>query len=73
MGINATINKREEPESSEYPCLKISNGLVVLFTKQRTGTAIVLDSSWHKIGRFSDAWIESNFKPFQGSVTLENE
>jgi len=73
MGIKVTINKREEPENPKYPCLKVSGDIVVLFTERYTGTVVVGWSCFSTIGKYSDTWIEKNFKPLQGSVTLEND
>ena len=72
MGIKVTINKKEVPEKSEYPCLKISRlETLVYFTGPRAGT--VLSASSGHVGEYSADWCESNFEPFNGTVTLEND
>ena len=57
----------------EYPILKKSDitGLIVLFTSKKTGVAIKVDKS-NRIGQFSEDWLEDNFLPYTGTVTLEN-
>jgi len=71
--MQSTINY--ETETSRYPYLGIlevelnePNPLIVLFTDYRTGVRV----SGAHIGEFSTAWAETQFVPFEGTVTLSN-
>ena len=56
-----------------YPKLMITNyGLIVLFTSEETGTVINKINDY-KLGYYSDDWNDSNFKDYNGEVTLKNE
>ena len=73
--IESTLNETKKTEAKpKYPCLKISEeGLVVLFTKERTGT-VLIESSQRKlrVGFYGDSWLDDLFKPFDESITLKN-
>jgi hypothetical protein len=62
-----------KPKLTEFPCLMCSRwGSVVLFTDPFTGT-VVLSAPGNTLGFYSDKWTASDFKPFYGSVTFEND
>ena len=74
MAIKSEVESRMVSEEKSYPCLKIGkvSGTVVLFTHERTGTVVGGGVS-HRAGDYSFAWTRSDFKPFNGKVTLSNE
>lgn len=43
----------------------------VLFTRPNTGVCIT-DDYW-PIGEYSSNWVEDNFMPFNGEITLSND
>ena len=71
--VKATVDFANSIKEDDYPCLKASDGkqFVVLFIKKKTGIVVSHDKVW-PIGHFSSDWGESFFKPFNGTVTLEN-
>jgi len=75
MGIKVTINKKEVPEKSEYPCLKRSkDGVIVYFNAPREGLVVQgIGELYNKPGTYLTVWYEDNFTPFNGTVTLEND
>ena len=70
------VGKPKKPEVPEYPCLKISktSGVVVLFTKAHTGTAVHVPNSSYftQLGDGSLTWFEDNFETLRGTITLSN-
>jgi len=71
--IKSTVVKAEEKKADEYPCLKISDfGQIVYFTGPKTGVKLT-GGEYYKDGHLLQDWAEYNFKPFNGTVTLENE
>ena len=71
--IKVTVNQAEAAQ--EYPCLMISEetGLVILFTSHGVGTVIVASKVMDdKLGERKARLVMSRFKPFHGTVTLEN-
>jgi hypothetical protein len=61
-----------EPKA-KFPCLMIAyNGEIVLFTSSSTGTCVHSDSTHQGMGRHLNRWSMGNFKPYNGSVCLEN-
>jgi len=72
MGIKAIV-KEAATKGTKYPYLKESeNGTIVLFFAQNSGVS-VCKSYYHDVGEYSNTWLESDFKPFHGTVTLVNE
>ena len=74
--MKSKLNKQEqEPAEATYPCLKKSNGgLVVLFTDEETGTVVVPDG-FSDLGYYHEGWDECGsftILPKGQSITLEN-
>lgn len=73
MGIKTT-----QPENvswgRKYPYIGKSHhcGLIVLFTKGSTGTALISTED-HNTGDHRADWNEAEFSPLVGYITLENE
>lgn len=66
------------PPRTEYPCLKKFENdqgqwCVVLFKSFFTGTVVHVGSNggW-LLGDHSNSWIEDEFKPFAGAVSLSD-
>jgi len=61
---------------SEYPCLKIfinaEGDTIVLFTSTKAGCCVYTTHPDNKLGDFSDAWGESAFVVFTGTIELSN-
>lgn len=59
-----------------YPYLGRSRefDFIVLFKEPRTGTVVLAtnQAQW-KLGEYSTEWVESNFDPVCGSVTLTQD
>lgn len=73
--MKATVNEKEA-KKREYPMLKCSGGCVVLFTAPKTGTFVGFYGGYsldYKIGDYRTDWIDREFVPFTGTVTLEND
>ena len=72
--MKSKLNK-QEPAEVTYPCLKKSEGnLVVLFTDENSGTVVVPDG-FYELGYYDEDWDEcGEFTPLpEGqSITLEN-
>ena len=74
--MKSTLNKQEqEPAEVTYPCLKKSEGdLVVLFTDENSGTVVVPDE-FIELGYYDEDWDECGsftILPKGQSITLEN-
>lgn len=55
----------------KYPYLGISNeGSIVWFTEKETGIALKYPNREECVS-VTGAWIESDFRPFQGTLTIE--
>jgi len=72
MGIKAIV-KETATKGTKYPCLKESEtGAIVLFFAKNSGVSVC--KSYHNdVGEYSNTWLESDFIPFHGTVTLVNE
>lgn len=69
------VTVKEVKKERKYPYIgihEIHMGLIVLFSKQNKGTVLQPDKSY-SIGEYSHTWVESNFKPFEGTVELSND
>lgn len=64
--------KGETEKGKEYPFIGVTNNekLIVIFSEE--GIGIVIGGSDYGLGHLSDDWSMNNFKPFKGTVTLEN-
>lgn len=57
----------------KYPYIGISpTNTIILFTSKNTGTVLDGGSLQWNIGHYADDWNEDKFKPFDGSITLNN-
>ena len=64
------IEKTYKPKS-EYPCIKICSDLdIVLFTAPYKGTILKSISNAWKLGTYLEDWVEEQFKPFYGDITI---
>jgi len=74
--MKSTVTEKPCEKKSKYPCLMLSgiNGMVWLIYKSGCGTRIT-DKTEHTdvIGFFNDNLDMEDFKPFHGSVCLEND
>ena len=56
-----------------FPKLMIdSDGLIMFFFKNRIGVVVSPDSE-REVGYYDDTWYMSDFKDYEGEVTLKNE
>lgn len=58
----------------KYPYLGkyIGGNLIVLFTKQDTGTSLNTSDD-KRIGHYTESWAESRFEIFHGEVIIKSE
>ena len=74
--IKVTVDKKDDESEIKYPLLMqhYKNKNIVLFSEDERGMliteGIIVDS---KAGHISNDWDMDRFKPFKGSITLENE
>jgi hypothetical protein len=67
------------PDTTTYPCLKVlvdyrldeERSQIVLFSSASEGVVVHADKGF-PVGHHSTAWMPSMFKPFKGTITLEN-
>lgn len=63
--------EQAETHKWNFPCYGISKeGLIVLFSEEKTGTVITRESAW-KVGYHANDWHMSFFTPFKGKITIE--
>lgn len=72
--MNSKIIEQPAEKKTEYPCLKIADGgLVVLFTRPEQGTVLKVDDFPSlKIGEYSSSWDEKSFTLFTDKLELSN-
>ena len=71
--MKSSIAESQKEVSPSYPCLKIKDELVVLFTKQEEGMVMYSKISYlWNVGEYRTEWNESAFSAFHGEVTLTN-
>ena len=76
--IKVTAKNKPTDDKPEYPCLMeySISGVIIIATGKNgdayIGTCIKVGSSTRKIGADSKDWSRL-FKPYHGSITLENE
>lgn len=68
----ANMKENKDLIIHEYPFVGINPSLrdVVVFTKPNTGFA--LNSKGFTKGHFSTTWIQQNFCPFSGTITVKD-
>lgn len=72
--VNKVDNKKHE---FLYPfigiCSERGNEVIVLFSKENTGTVIFSNcNNDHEIGDYADNWYMNSFTKYNGKITLEN-
>lgn len=63
------------PAPVTYPFLGIAlngSGLVVMFSDKTTGTVVGTGNTGNTLGYRHNCWAPDEFKPFVGSITLQN-
>lgn len=69
--MKITFDEKKKDEEIKFPCLmQCENGYIVLMWKDSCGTVIKSDN--YKIGSYHQDWAMKVFKPFNGTITLEN-
>ena len=71
----------EKKQSLDFPMLmeRKATGLIILATSVNTressltGTVIKIKDDLNRIGYWCTAWKETDFEPYTGTVTLENQ
>lgn len=70
--MKAVVN--ETDKKKEYPKLMVDgNENIVLFTSSDEGTLISSKGCPEDVGHYSELWVMSEFKDFNGTVTLSND
>ena len=72
MSVKVSLST-ELIKEQKFPKLMISlNDVIVFFTKEKTGFVIKENYSAES-GYYSEDWAMSNFKDYEGEITLKNE
>lgn len=76
--VKVTLTKQTEKELKFPMLMEGSMGTVVLMTGQHggNGDGVVVSvgtDTTHYVGKHGDSWVMRKFKPFIGSITLEND
>lgn len=72
-------NKPTQSSKDKYPCLLESttkeSGTVVLMTEKGKGTIVSGNGTtfFNTVGNYTDGWVMNCFKPYEGTITLENK
>ena len=71
----AKVKPKKESDKIQYPCLMVSDDVIVLFISDQRGIVVAESASCpnYKIGHYSASWVMSGFKPYSGSVELSND
>ena len=68
--MKVTVTEKEKEKDIEFPCLMIKGDIVIIATyidgKKMFGTSL-------KTGKYSENWSAELFKPFNGTITLQND
>lgn len=65
-------SKVEEKVDISYPCLMECEETVVLMTSPNNGFVVNDTDGYYEIGKHDNGWIDC-FKPFTGSILLQND
>lgn len=66
--------KDKEKESKPFPKLMIRlDGLIILMKSEREGTVINKIKNKKSVGYYSENWVYSELKDFDGEITLSND
>ena len=74
--MKVTIKVKEEiKEVEKFPCLKITedDDVIVLFNSPKEGTVIRDIDGRYTVGHHSIYWDHGGFRPYNGSITLQND
>jgi hypothetical protein len=77
--ITVKINDNRTPIPPTYPRLvrhKLNKDLIILFTSRtdvlRESGIVLQGVVGNYIGEYSSVWVEGNFEPFDGEITISN-
>lgn len=71
--MKSTVSEKPCEAEIEYPCLRGDVYKIILFGLNKKGTVISVESSSvYKVGEHIEGGKAANYKPFHGSVCLEN-
>ena len=72
--MKVTVNERKSDKPITYPCLMEGklNSLVVLFYTKCNGVVLIGSDNYNE-GDYSHSWDINIFKPFHGTITLQND
>jgi hypothetical protein len=80
--MKVTVNNLEKEETIDWNKVQLvvsKYGEIVLTTIDKQsdchfeGTVIFVENTLFNIGYHSEKWVKSKFKPFHGSITLQND
>jgi hypothetical protein len=73
--MKVEIKEKEVKTSIEYPYLGIyeDKSFIVFFISEKTGYVLWRNLYGRNVGDFSSVWVENNFTPFNGTITLSND
>ena len=72
--IKVKIGEKDTYRPIKYPIIMMStiSNLLVFFTNNEKGT-VIRGNSTYEVGHYSASWSLESFKPFNGTITLEND
>ena len=73
MKVTVTREHKKEKTLEKYPWLGISEGLVVWFSREGKGVAVVDPEDNYILGESAGDWGEEEFVPFNGKIEIEND
>jgi hypothetical protein len=75
--MKVTVTEKENEQEIKFPCLMKSSesGNIVLFYCYEKGTVVSVGdrSTVWKVGEHSSVFSMGSFKPFKGTITLQND
>jgi len=71
--MKVTVNETKAEGEIKYPCLMISNLKTIVFFAGECEGMVLKTTSTYKMGYLSKSWGMGDFKPFRGTITLEND
>ena len=75
--MKVTVTEKENEKEIKFPCLMKSSasGNIVLFYFHEKGTVVSVGdrSTVWKVGEHSSGFSMESFKPFNGTITLQND
>ena len=73
--MKVIVTEKEKVKDIEFPCLMKYDDVIILAT-EINGTEIkgtVVSKCVHGIGYYATDWYAPSFKPFNGTITLQND